>query len=162
KILQWVGQFQRVEAAKGLGSSAILFYFSETERPVEGREVLAPRRCVFSAARHAKEPSSHVLRIRNAIRRAFHWPLTIRPHTYGDERMQLPCLISARQIAAVILAGTLTTNGWAQQQSQSAVPAKPEAPQPQQVPPQGNSQPRPPFPHSLGPPLPRYVLPPHL
>src|SRR5205807_7855425 len=129
----------------------ILFYFSETERPVEGREVLAPRRCVFSAARHAKEPSSHVLRIRNAIRRAFHWPLTIRPHTYGDERMQLPCLISARQIAAVILAGTLTTSGRAQQQAQSAVPAKPHAPPPQPVPLQDHSQPRSHFPNPLCP-----------
>ena len=76
--------------------------------------------------------------------------------------MQLPCLISARQIAAVILAGTLTTSGWAQQQSQSAVPAKPEAPQPQQFRLKDYSKPRSHFPNPLGPYLPRNVSPPDL
>src|SRR5713226_2241056 len=92
---------------------------------------------------------------------SFHWPLNIRPHTYGDERMQLPRLIFARQIAAVILAGTLTTGGWAQQ-SQSAVPAKPEAPQPQQFQLKDYSKPRSHFPNPLGPYLPRNVSPPNL
>src|SRR5438309_3933029 len=76
--------------------------------------------------------------------------------------MQLPCLLSARQIAAVILAGTLTTSGWAQQQSQSAVPAKPEAPQPQQFRLKDYSKPRSHFPNPLGPYLPRNVSPPNL
>ena len=76
--------------------------------------------------------------------------------------MQLPRLISARQIAAVILAVIVTTSGWAQE-SQSAVPAKqPEAPKPQQFQLTDYSKPRLHFPNPIGPYLPRNVSPPNL
>src|SRR5438445_8520679 len=83
----------------------------------------------------------------------------------GDERMQLPRFISAaRQIAAMVLAGALTTIGWAQQ-PQTAAPAQQSqapAPQPQQFQLKDYSKPRSHFPNLLGPYMPRNVSPPSL
>src|SRR5438445_3075259 len=76
--------------------------------------------------------------------------------------MQLPCLISARQIAAVILAGTLTTRGWAQQPQTAAPAQQAPAPQPQQFQLKDYSRPRSHLPNPIGPYLPRNVSPPNL
>ena len=79
--------------------------------------------------------------------------------------MQLPRFISAAwQIAAMVLAGALTTIGWAQQ-PQTAAPAQQSqapAPQPQQFQLKDYSKPRSHFPNLLGPYMPRNVSPPSL
>ena len=74
--------------------------------------------------------------------------------------MQLPRFISAaRQIAAMVLAGALTTTGWAQQPQTAAPAQQSQAPAPQ---PQQFHKPRSHFPNLLGPYMPRNVSPPSL
>src|SRR6202451_3270152 len=90
---------------------------------------------------------------------------------HGDKRMQLPGLnFACRLVAVMTFAGALAVTGWAQDSTQSASPASPQASGARRVPPphpqefviKDYSKPPHAFPNVIRPYMPQHVPPPNL